>query len=423
METFLHSFIVFDIIPPSAEGSDPIIYWYKSPIERSEYFKLNLTGLIITFANFCAKWGTKDPCDYISTENHEISILELSGSIWMAATINSDSSENRSLLISILQYCRLMFSHFFSPIPPLGTKNISKDQLKQIIENIPVAFEYIVNSIDWMLPDFTLLFDSYIYQPIQKKIRDLESVCEGILSARPELFDKILILSRKKKVVYSTFPVDVTRALALGMRKKFQYMYLHKPVSNGNPFSWLVGLYVDTNGIDSVYQQPIYYDNEAHLFVAFKVHKFKIVLTLKNSLFLNGEIFTLMPGRLKGLVSFLKDCFVRPPPFNPMPYTKISYKKPVHILQTHSDQIDAQSRFIIHKSIIRAHNTCLSFSSESSLAFPTVNSFWVLSQIEDTEENIVAIQKDLDHISQAIDMCNNVKNKNVNRDPSLCRIV
>ena len=121
-----------------------------------------------------------------------------------------------------------------------------------------------------------------------------------LLSSR--LFNyNIIILYSKHKVVTSTFSnPDISRAFSFAMRKKFKYMYQHNPVCQ-KEFSWLLGLYRNEKGITSVFQLPIYYkDNgsdqvKPHLFVAFKYHKFKIILTLKEIVYSEDVLKSIPP--------------------------------------------------------------------------------------------------------------------------------
>ena len=228
----LHAFVVFNSDPPKEEGADPEVYWFYSQQNQDDNFKLNITGLLITFISFCKKWGIDEPCDYLDTQNHEIGLLQLSDNIWMAISLESKVTNKRSLLNSILKYCKMMFEFFFKA--PGDNKN-----KKSLISQITFGFPYIVESINWDHLDITYLFDSYQYiKHINKeeKVETLKSIIKKTLDKdNPNvIFDNIIILYTKHRVISSTFSnPDISRAFSFAMRKKFKYMYCMRAFSTG----------------------------------------------------------------------------------------------------------------------------------------------------------------------------------------------
>ena len=425
----LHAFVVFNAIPPTAEGSDPIVYWFYSQQETDANFKLNITGLLITFISFCEKWGTPDVCDYVDTKDHEIGLLQLCGPVWMGVSLESTGTNKRTLLNSILKYSKLMFSHFFVPLPEPGT-NQPDPPLDEVTRNIKKAFEYIAGSIDWNCLDVTYLFNSYHMQPIRKieknlveksqadTNKELDDICDRILSHEPKIFDNIVILYSRHTVIKSTMKdPNVTRALSFAMRKKFKFMYLHKPVCV-KEFSWLIGLYEDENGLTAIYQQPIYYDGSIHCFVAFKYHKFKIVLTIRD-IDLTESIFKEMPGRLKELRSFLKQCYPQKVPPSYFSYTRAINDFTNHQLVCVSDKFMPIDHLSVHEAWIMLHESSKSFAKNAVIVIPGNNEFKLMCDHKEVEsdrtvvkkeERLVALQKNLPGIAEYVKHCKIIGN-------------
>lgn len=403
----LHAFIVFDAVPPTKEGADPTIYWFYSQKEQQENFKLNITGLLITFINFCEKWGTSEPCDYVNTKDREIGLLKLYGPIWMAVSLNSTNANKRTLTSSLLRYCKMMFSHFFEPIPENESESDNESTLKRIVSKISEGFKYIVESINWNSLDITYLYDSYHSQNIQIQNSDvgddINVICQEILDQQPKYFDNIIILYSKHRVIYTTLDPEVTRAISFAMRKKFKYMYLHNPVCQSD-FSWLLGLYTDARGMTSVYQQPIFYDGIPHLFVAFRYHKFKIILTMPPDLVLADHIYVEMPSRLKKLNKALKVCYPKPIPFSPIPYTRAindNYK-----LTCQSDQFAPKDHQCVHSTFIHLHEFSKSYNTDgTNILVPSENEYYIYCSCEQNSERLVAAQKSDEGISKNLMAC------------------
>ena len=353
-------------------------------------------------------------------------MLELSGSIWMAVTVHRADSSKRSLLKSILLYCRSMFSYFFHPLNPLNTISRNEKPLPEIISKISESFPFIVGSIDWIRLDFTYLYESIIKQHIHNNINELHDLCQNLLIKESNLFDNILILYRKHRVIYSTFSKDITKALSFGMRKKFQYLYLHKPFSSSETFHWLIGLYINPKGISSVYQQPIYYNGSGHLFVAFKYHKFKIVLTNPNNLELNDSTFKKMPEKLKDILKYLKNCYPKRPVYSPYPFAKSFFNGKEGYLDSISDQIDSHSRHIIHSNFIKIHDLALYLGITSTIALPVKNNFSIICKKNDIEntETIIAVQCEKEKVSEYLDISLKlIDPKQINQNSNDCFLI
>ncbi|EAY19944.1 hypothetical protein TVAG_401980 [Trichomonas vaginalis G3] len=422
----LHAFIVFDAIPPTKEAQDPTIYWFYSQKEQAENFKLNITGLLITFINFCEKWGTSEPCDYIDTKDHEIGLLKLCGPIWMAISLNSPMTNKRSLMSSLLGYCKMMFSHFFVPIPE-DDSNFGQNDLKKLISKIPEGFKYIVESINWNSLDITYLYDSYHAQAVQVQLpegeNDINAICQDILNQQPKYFDNIIILYSKHRVIYTTLNPTITRAISFAMRKKFKYMYLHNPICQSE-FSWLLGLYADARGMTSIYQQPIYYDGKPHLFVAFKYHKFKIILTIPTDLILSDQTYLEMPSRLKKLNKALKVCYPKPIPFSPIPYTRALNDG--NKLTCQSDKFAPKDHQFVHQAFIHLHEISKTYSpTSSSILVPSENHYYILCVHCENAESLVASQKEDEGLYRNLNTCQIIQRlrENSQKQRSVCNIV
>ena len=435
----LHAFVVFNSDPPKEEGADPEVYWFYSQQNQDDNFKLNITGLLITFISFCKKWGISEPCDYLDTQNHEIGLLELSDDIWMAISLESKVTNKRSLLNSILKYCKMMFEFFFK-VPNITAKS-KEETRKSLLTQIRFGFPYIVESINWDHLDITYLFDSYHLQSIRHiDFNDTEERLKGIISRtlsekNQTLFDNIIILYSKHKVVTSTFSnPDISRAFSFAMRKKFKYMYQHNPVCQ-KEFSWLLGLYRNEKGITSVFQLPIYYkDNgsdqvKPHLFVAFKYHKFKIILTLKEIVY-SEDVLKSIPPKLKELKEFIKHCYPKKVPSAFYPYTRAINVLPKHEILCESDQLMPITHELIHDTWIQLHEHLTSYSDNQKIMIiiPSITYFKLMVQKEQnksenqSKETLVALQKDIEEISEIYIHSQIIANLTVDKKPSHCEI-
>lgn len=427
MESLLASFLVFDSIPPSAEGSDPAIYWYYSPTPRTKFDELNEAGLLITFIRFTVRFDESTGCDYVKTSKHEYAMLELLDNIWMAVALKSRSTTNRCFLHSILEYCRMLFSCFWVPLPKLNP-GCQKPDLKVAISHIPEAFPFIINAIDWTRLDSTYLFNSCLIQPIpfdQKE--ELARLCSNLLNQHPNVFDNIAILYHKKKTIFSTFSPIITKALSFSMKKKFKHLFLHNPTMLPSGFSWIIGLYINNSGLSSIYQPCMFYDGKLHYLIAFRYNDYKIVLSQPDSIDDDEVVMKAIPKFLAPIRQFLSHLFI--PTLNdsvPIPFAISTNHLEKNHLIFHSKHIDAASRPIVDENVIILYNFMMtSYSGLKRCSFPVNNSFSVLAKKDSRVEYVVFFQSDEKLLSQRSKIANiiigSTKGKNVETPKrSLC---
>ena len=429
-ETLLHSFIIFNIVPPKKEGAKPQIYWYYSPEEQDEETKLNQVGLILTFAGFCRKFTKFDDprmeCDYIYTNKHEIAIQKLFGDIYMSVTIESTKPFNRYVLQSILQYCKSMFSHFWVYLPEEILAEEESPSNEMIIENLENAFGYIIKSIDWGHLDFMYLFNTYTTQKINGDINALERICAQLLIRhRKELVD-IAILYRNHRVVHTTFSATVTRVLAFGMRKKFGYLYLHNPRADRDALTWIIGMYTDMNGLKSLYQPVIYISGTPHLLVAFKLKHFKIVLTLNPNIEVDMQLLNEIPRYLKDLREFLKELQATKPIRDvPVPFALAKVDMSKQQLYFDCSQIDARSRPAVDINIIRGHQAAVVTDNAASVAFPGISGYFVYVSRRKDRETIVTCKSPTPNVSDSLKICQRIsviKDQGNKNQDQICKI-
>ncbi|OHT09146.1 hypothetical protein TRFO_22062 [Tritrichomonas foetus] len=409
-KSYLHSFAIFNCVPPRKEGTDPIIYWYhgESDEVNQKYYKLNQIGLIITFISFCLRFDTNLPCDYVFTNEHEISMLELSGAIWMAVVLKSKEARNRSLLHSILQHCRMMFSTFFVPLPKLQEKMERFDIDNKILEYLDVAFPTIVNSIDWNRLDFRYLFNSFIMQPLKYEENRLEDVCKQFLSFNHDIIDDIAILYHHNRIVYSSFDPTVTRILSFAMRRKFTHIFLHNPARETDILTWLVGLYINNAGLNSIYQPPVFYNGKRHLLLAFLDGNYKIVLTQPSDIIITEELLQSIPKRLWQVRQFLKNSpTISPLTEIPLPFatTKNLYKVQTITFENHN--LDAAMTARVDPNFIQVHDVATAYSRNAIIAYPEKSSLFVKCEIDDDtkEERIIIAQPTPGGVSHCLKIC------------------
>ncbi|OHT17052.1 hypothetical protein TRFO_12770 [Tritrichomonas foetus] len=377
-KNFLHSFLIFDSIPPRKEGSDPIIYYYYSSDQETlndKNYQLTQAGLIITFISFCQRFNTSLPCDYVFTKVHELSMLELSGSIWMAVVLDSKKPENRALLNSILLHFRMMFSTFFVPLKPLGKSTTIGNQ--KVLDAIPAAFPSILNSVDWNRLDFRYLFSSYIYQPMNSSI-NIVSVCKQFLLNNADLFDNIAILYRQNRIIYSSFQPNITRTLAFSMRHRFNHLFLHNPQRESDQLTWLIGLYINKAGLNAIYQQPIYFQGKPHLLVAFRDGYFKIVLSQPPEIEVTEEMLMSIPKRLRMVRQFLDKKNLHFTQNNvPLPYAsaRIFYRSQIMNYDCFNFDVASGSRMDIN--FVKSHEYAVMYGRTAVIAAPIQNQCFV----------------------------------------------
>lgn len=428
-ETLLHSFFIFNIIPPKKEGALPIIYWYYSTVEHDEEFKLNQVGLIITFAGFCRKFKPDQDCDYIYTNKHEIAIQKLYGDIYMSVTIESTKPFNRYLLQSILKHCKSMFSHFWVPLPEIVLDGEEPPSNELIVSQLDDAFQFIIPSIDWAHLDFSYIFNSYTTQQINGDMNQLKQLCaQLLLRHRNELVD-IAILYRNHRVVHTTFSATVTRALAFGMRKRFGHLFLHNPRADRDALTWIIGLYTDMNGLNSVYLPVVYIGGIPHSLVAFKLKHFKIVLTLNPNIEIDSSMLNEIPKYLKDLREFLKNQQATKPIRDvPVPFAFASDSQQDQQLYFDCSQIDAKSRPAVDINIIRGHQSVVVTGNIASVAFPGTSEYFVTISRNGPKktERVVTCKSPTQNVSDSLKICQRIsatkdQNKKVD-DSGICRI-
>lgn len=378
-KSFLHSFIIFDRVPPRKEGSDPIVYFQYS-INQEEQTKnefINQVGAIIAFITFCQRFRTDAPCDYIFTKVHEIAMQELSGSIWMAVILTSEKPENRSLLNSILTHFRNMFSLFFVSLKPLHEAPLVADQ--KILSALPQAFPTILHSVDWNKLDFRYMFNSYIPQPFNPQI-NISQVCQQFLNTNSDLFDKIVVMYRHNRIVYSSFDdLDITRTLAFSMHRRFSHLFFHNPQRESDELTWLIGLYINSSGQTSIYQQPIIYNGHHHLLVAFRIGSFKIILTEKADIQLSEKILFSIPRRIQPIQQLLcKKNLVFKSNSIPIPYAIVTNDYVKHKMTYESFNIDAVADSYMDKNLIKSHDYAKMYAKNATIAIPVLNKYFVL---------------------------------------------
>lgn len=394
METSnLQCFIVFDQIPPREEGAEPIIYWHTSTHEMEHNSLINQAGLFITFLNWTQKFSPDFPCDYISTSKHEISLLKLYGTIWMGVSVYSRSSDDRFILHSILRYCRIMFSHFFVALPELDDplidpsnsdnfNNVNFDinvDIEEVKKVLKYAFPYIVESIDWTRLDYSYEFNS-IQQSRVSHYEELKDECKKFIQNNQDIVDGIAIL-HKREVIYSSYNTYVTRAITFAMRKRFKLIYLPDLVQNPMKLSWLIGLYIDRNGLNSIFLHPIYFDNKVHFIIAFKLGIYKIFLTIPDGLEIDEQFLICIPRKMSKVVAVVKNIKILkvlyPPKINEISFA-ISQNEPLkQKMSFNGNLISTFSKIKIDSDFIKGHELAVTYDKSPKIGYPDKENYFV----------------------------------------------
>lgn len=385
-----YSFFIFDCIPPTGEGSAPTIYRYicnDPEVENDNTYKLKQIGFILVFMSFCQRFSTDLPLDYIFTKNHEYSLLELSGSIWMAVVINSKKPENRALLHSILLHLRNIFSSYFFPLKSLYSEEMVAR--KEVLDQLKFAFPSILYLIDWSRLDFRYLFNSSIPQPFKV---DMSNICQEFLHNNSKIFDHIAIMYHilgHNRIIYSSFDERTTQTLAFSMRRRFDHLFLHKPERETDQLTWIIGLYKNKLGINSVYQQRIFLNGIPHLLVAFRVEQFKIILTQPNNIEISEEMLNSIPRRLMPIQQHLTRKNIIYPQNNiPIPFAivKNSYNK--HTMTFIKSDVDVECDSRLDRYFIKSHEAAVSFDKTSTIAVPEYGHSFIRCQISNVDNQM-----------------------------------
>ncbi|KAK8888043.1 hypothetical protein M9Y10_039103 [Tritrichomonas musculus] len=373
----LYSFFIFDSTPPTGEGSAPEIYYYfcnDPAIKNDKIYQLNQIGYILAFMTFCRQFSTDLPLDYIFTKNHEYSLLQLSGTVWMGVVLESKTPENRALLNSILNHFRNMFSSYFCPL----TNSEEEVPKKKVLKALKVAFPSILKSVDWSRLDFRYLFNSYISQPF--KI-DMTNICREFLQNNSNIFDNIVIMYRHNRIIYSSFDPSTTRTLAFSMRRRFDHLFLHNPQRETEMLTWMIGLYINKSGFNSIYQQPIFLDGAPHLLVAFRVGYFKIVLTQPPDIEVSEEMLSSIPKRLLPIQQFLDKKNIYYPQKNvPIPFAAATNSYAIHKLAFNTSDLDAVSDSRLDRYFIKSHESAASYDRTATIAEPELGHSFIRCQ-------------------------------------------
>jgi hypothetical protein len=300
-----------------------------------------------------------------------------------------------------------MFSYFWVPL----SDEYSEFSQEMFESSIADAFNFIIGSIDWKHLEFYYLFNSYTIQPITGNLEELKQICARLLLRHKNVLNDIAIIYRKQKVVHTTFSPSVTRALAFGMMKKFKYLFLHHPKADKSILTWIIGLYTDMNGLESLYQPVIYINDTPHLLVAFKLKHFKIVLTLNPNAQVDIPTMKEIPKYLKELRTFLSEQQTMNPSNDvPIPFALAIDDQHDQQLYFDSSQIEARSRHAIDTNIIRGNQANVDFGNVAAVAFPGIDDYYVYVVRNGPKkvERVVTCKNPSPKISDTLKICNRI---------------
>ena len=405
-KTFFNSCLVFNSIPPSAEGFDPIIYWNYSNDNEDKNYRLNQVGLIITFIRFALKFNQNEPCEYIFTSRHETAMLQLHGNIWFSITVNSNSSRHKFILVSILKYFKSMFSTFWVDVSSLPE---SPESEQIILKYVPEAFQTLINSINWSRLEFTFLFNSYTTRFFSTGMDELAKICNTIISEHSNLIDNIAILSGKRCVCHSTFDPHTTRSIAFGLKKSFKKLFLHRPCVT-RKYTWLIGPYINDVNLLSIYQPTINYDHKTHYLAALKLNHYRIVISQPFDLAVEENLFDQLIDIIQPIQQFLNShklsvqALIPPVPFN------IILDNPAeqHMKMFSKDLVNT-SWTTIDENVTLSHTILCSYSNLLKIAFPGPLGFSVMGKIDNGKELIVQCLTNETKVSNIIKFCEHIK--------------
>ncbi|KAH0793032.1 hypothetical protein GPJ56_003083 [Histomonas meleagridis] len=353
----------------------------------------------------------------------------------MAVVIKYNGRNNRELLSAILDYCRMMFSYYFVPLPDSREENLNQMTADpKILVAIPHAFESILATINWNRISLdTYIFNSYQRQPMDGDPSEIQDFCQRVLNLKIEQngkelneFDSITILCQKK-VVYSSLDPTSVRAVAFGLRRKFTHLFLHNPKTTYQSLTWLIGMYINSEGRHSFFQQPIYYDKKPHSIIAFKYQKYKIFITQPMDIEVSDKYFLSIPRKLARIQQYLKERYPRYIENNiPIPFAIAKNSRKDQIMVLDSFQIDAVLRVLVDANFVLAHQHTLHYDDNfAEIAFPSSSGLFVNSINDNNEETelILMMKVSARNISEYLKICKLIKKRKENVQEKHCSLL
>ena len=294
------NFIVFDTIKSKRETDPPNVFFFHALTQNNGKKMIEaetFAGLLIGFIQVTKLFTEKDPCNYISTNLHEIALLELANNVWIAVCREKTDNRNPKLLISLLQICRDVYKLFF----PLPERDDSSMITRESSEILKAAFTMISTAVSWKDINFLNIFKStfQITLPISV-MRGLSNAVKTVLSTGAFISHIMILFSRY--TMFSTLPLNVSTTLSICMKQKLQYLFPRKVESIEDKLFWVIGLSMSERNFVSVYAPNVIIDGREYPMICLKKNKLKVVLLLNPDIQPTPETLSRIPRIISPVV-------------------------------------------------------------------------------------------------------------------------
>jgi len=401
----IQSFLVFDGYTSKEEGAEPVLFFAKHFSVTPPHYAVNQAGIFLTLLKFSHFFNREQPMEYALTDKNETSILELHDNIWMTITQAYSKTTNRHLLHEILVCCKKIYNLFF----PLPQRDKYGKVTKNSCRSINSVFEMILMAITKTNLTFIHLFDSFFQLDPKKEIMDpLTPIINEILNQNSPISHIAIMHSRN--FLYSNFPVEVTRTLAICLHIKLPYLFPQVLAKDDERLYWIIGLSRSESGPLNVYAPPIVVNGEQLPLVALRFKKIRIILSLKKDLVPTPELLHGIPRILKPLKFHFNNLIVESVygRFNGS-YIVIINDKSKRMLQLSNQRISDATIPIAESNIIMAYLFARQVGPSSQVAFTgTVNHFIFFNTNYYEKEVIVLCKTETREISKSLSIIGNL---------------
>ena len=401
----LPTFILFDAKIKKNEGFvTPVFYYEPKSVFENTQFPNNFAGLLLTFIQLTRKFNENEPCNYIRTEKHEISLLELSNDVWFAFCREYTDEHNLNILQSTLLTCRNIYNLFFEPPKRDANDDISRFS----IYHLKSGFEMIVSSITWGKRAFVHLFNSYFQSPLSESIHSMfQSLISDIEISHKYI--QYLLIMQSKDVIYSTFPTDVTRTLTICFSLKLSYLFPKIIEKEEKKLYWIIGPCLQGKHIE-IYAPPITIDNEQYPIVALKMKKIKFILALKSNVVPTPYLLQKIPRQIHHLVFYSSRITVQHYPGKWIePYVIVENIPRIHMISINHANLSDLTIVEAENAIFKSHLLADNYSSKNSCILYPENKEYTVYVVKKEDKETISFFRLYGTVSQGIAVANQIK--------------
>ncbi|KAK8890963.1 hypothetical protein M9Y10_028164 [Tritrichomonas musculus] len=416
--TNLEYFIIFDGNVSEKEGAEPVIFYSinlneffnrngksdnstnnANSIYNRPFFLVNYVGLLLTFIKFSRHFTQDIPCNYVRTDNHETSLLELDDQIWMSAQRQSSLSDpsNREILHSILCLCRNIYKLFFNPPKRDPTTNLVTPRS---IKRMQMGFDMIVKSIACADLSFVHLFDSFFQLKLENKFLYLINQSVQQLKAKFPIAHIAILYSRY--FIFSTFPVDIARTLSICLRMKLPYLFPRVLAKDDELLYWIIGLSKTERNTLALYSPPLFIYGKEYPLLALREKKLRFIITLQNTVCPSLTLLDRIPASLTPLRQLFRRVKLETKNGRKNgPYIVLENQSIQKFLFLTHEKLSDPFIPIAEKKIIQAHLFASNFSPLVTIVFPGAG-YYIYFRRRGNDESLVICLNESKEVTQAL---------------------